>query len=148
MPPVVEAMYLWSRRPMVVCGVMSAMPAASRSCRRGILALAALAALLLPLGEAHHGPHWDGADATAEHLVFAEAAHPWQAPHFDAAAAPEIRSCTACLHRHQSGHARITTPAGFSVPADDGSRPASPLRELTSLSLTTASPRGPPLLTS
>lgn len=125
------------------------MPAASRCRWRGVLALLALAALVLPVGEAHHGPHGEGSGITAaEHLVFAEAVHPWQAPHFDAAAAPDTRSCTACLHRLQAGHARLISPAGFAVPADDASLPASSPRELVSLSLTTASPRGPPLLIS
>lgn len=128
---------------------MLAMPATSKRHWRGVLALLALMAVVLPLGEAHHGLHGDGTGiAAAEHLVFVEAAHPWQAPHFDAAAAPDTRSCTACLHRLQAGHARLISPAGFAVPADDASLPASSPRELASLSLTTASPRGPPLLTS
>lgn len=128
---------------------MLTISAASKRHWRGVLALLALAALVLPLGEAHHGSHGDGTEVAAvEHLVFAEAAHPWQAPHFDAAAAPETRGCTACMHRLQAGHARLASPAGSFVPSDDGSPPTSSPRELTSLSLTTASPRGPPLLTS
>lgn len=131
---------------LVVCSDMISSCRLTRGWWRGLLALAVLPALALQLGEAHHGPHWDAVDAAAEYLVFAEAAHPWEAPHLDAATAPVHRSCTACLHRLKAGTARLASPAGLSAPVRSGSLPASAQGELRSLPLTGASPRGPPPL--